>query len=504
MAISYVGGQTASITASTATNTDITFSLSGGSASTPAAGDFVVIAYSIGSTVARVPAVNTAGYTQLTQLNAADTFDANLRVAYKRMGGTPDTTVQVGPTLATTDAGFVTIHVFRGVDPTTPLDVTHTTATAANSGTPNPPAITPANANNVIYVVGSNGHGTTGTMTASYATAFLTGQNITPTNKTTMGAGYVTGQSAGVSYDPAVFTWSANVNTQGWCAYTLAIREEITVVNQTLTPGVGSVSVAGAAATFAAGFAASPTTSDASYAGLALENAGPLPLGSYSAGTYGTGAYNASTVSQTVAVGVGSVTVAGLAATFAAGFTATPAQGTVAVTGVAPTVAGSAVAASSLGTVAILGRAATLAASSTAATGVGAVTVTGLAPTVTGSVSASTTTGTVTVTGLAPSVVAGASITTSLGAVTVDGFAPDVVSGGGTLTMETFAGEISLAGYEVTLTGVWVSESAQSELWTEQAEQSETWTPQGNQSEAWAGQSAQSETWTPQSADPWS
>lgn len=227
MPISYVGGQTAQIAASTATNTNITYNLTGGLASTPAANDFVVVAYSIGSTTTRTPTI-LSSFTQLTAQNAADTFDANLRVAHKRMGATPDTVVQVGPTGNTADSGFVTIHVFRGVDPTTPLDgVAPVYVGASNSGTPDPGAVTPATANNIIYVVGANGHGTTGTFTASYLTAFLTGQNIATTNRTTVGAGYVTGQSAGVSYNPAAFTWSANINTQAWEAVTLSIREEV-------------------------------------------------------------------------------------------------------------------------------------------------------------------------------------------------------------------------------------------------------------------------------------
>jgi hypothetical protein len=227
MAIELVGSQTASITASTATNTNITYNLTGGLASTPAAGDFVIVAYSIGSTVARTPAINSS-FTQLTAQTQSDTFDANLRVAHKFMGSTPDTVVQVGPTQNTADSGFVTIHVFRGVDPTDPLDgVAPAYAGASNSGTPNPAARTPATSGNIIYVVGANGHGTSGTFTASYATDFRTGQNIATTNRTTVGAGYVTGQPAGVSYDPPAFTWSANANTQAWEAVTLSIRAEV-------------------------------------------------------------------------------------------------------------------------------------------------------------------------------------------------------------------------------------------------------------------------------------
>jgi hypothetical protein len=267
VAITFVGAQTASVTASTGTNTNITFALTGGLASTPANGDLVIVAYSIGSTVARTPAINTAGYTQLAALTAADTYDANLRVGYKRMGSTPDTQVQLGPTGSTSDGGFVTIHVFRGVDATTPLDVTHTTSTGANGGFPDPAAITPATANNVIYVAGANAHGTTGTLTASYATDFRTGQNAASTNRTTMGAGYVTGQAAGVSYNPALFSWSANSGTQAWCAYTIALRDGVTFrdgaavisPSATVTASAGGIVKPGAAAILPAATVAAAT-----------------------------------------------------------------------------------------------------------------------------------------------------------------------------------------------------------------------------------------------------
>ena len=227
MAIEYVGGQTASVLASTATNTTINFALTGGIASTPAAGDFVVVSFATGSTADRAIGVITSGYAETAELYSSDTFDPNLSVNWKFMGSTPDTSVVIGPTGATTDAGFAIIQVWRGVDATTPLDVARTTASGGNSGIPNPAAITPASANTDIVVIGATASSGGNTFTASYLSNFLTGSNTASTNDITIGAGWVNGPAAGVAYDPAAFTVTGSANTQSWAAVTLALREAI-------------------------------------------------------------------------------------------------------------------------------------------------------------------------------------------------------------------------------------------------------------------------------------
>ena len=115
MAISYVGGQTAGRAGATGT-TNVTFSFSGGSNTTPQAGDLVVVTIVVG-TQGRTPSqdISAQGYTVLTQQNAnGTTYDTSMVVAYKRMGSTPDTLVTMPSTGNIADAQRWTIQCFRG------------------------------------------------------------------------------------------------------------------------------------------------------------------------------------------------------------------------------------------------------------------------------------------------------------------------------------------------------------------------------------------------------
>jgi VCBS repeat-containing protein len=106
-------------------------------------GDLVVVVTGQVYTSDKAPGVLTSGYTEVAELYANDSVDANVSVNYKFMGATPDTEIQVvGNTANPYPAGTV-VQVFRGVDTTTPMDVTPVTATGVNTGIPTPPAITP-------------------------------------------------------------------------------------------------------------------------------------------------------------------------------------------------------------------------------------------------------------------------------------------------------------------------------------------------------------------------
>lgn len=158
--IAFVGLATATKAGATSGNTTLSLSsgLTGGTRSAVQAGDLVIAAYSSSSTVDRTLAITdgTTAYTLIgSELYANDTYDINLRVAYKFMGSTPDTATTFGPTGATSDAGATAVYVFSGVNATTPLDVAATTATALNSGLPNPPSITPVTAGAYIMCVGA-------------------------------------------------------------------------------------------------------------------------------------------------------------------------------------------------------------------------------------------------------------------------------------------------------------------------------------------------------------
>jgi len=146
------------------TNVSLT-SLSGGIASAAAANDIVIAIYGAGSQADDLSLSITDGSTAYTllgsELYSDDTRDTNLRVAYKIMGGTPDTTTTFGPTGNVSWAGLLAVYVWRGVDTTTPIDVTVQTATGIDTLLVNPPSITPTTAGAVIVCAGAGARGST-------------------------------------------------------------------------------------------------------------------------------------------------------------------------------------------------------------------------------------------------------------------------------------------------------------------------------------------------------
>ncbi len=164
--IQFVGGATASKVGDTVGNSTIPLNsgLTGGIASAAQTGDFVLGVYHVGSSagVDRSLAITdgSTGYTLIgSELYVSEsTRSSNLRLAYKFI--TSDTDTTFGPTGATTDAGAMVVYVFRGVNTTTPLDVTPTTYTNNGLGgqTLNPPAITPVTAGAaIVFAAGGSG-----------------------------------------------------------------------------------------------------------------------------------------------------------------------------------------------------------------------------------------------------------------------------------------------------------------------------------------------------------
>jgi hypothetical protein len=213
-----VGSQTYSRAGSTLTVT-INFSLTGGTNTTPQAGDIVVLCYSVGSTVAATPQAP-AGYTTIAAITRNDTYDVALYVGYKVMGATPDTTFQIPTSSSADNAQAAAVFVWRGVEG---LDVTSVTAVGIDGRAANPPAITPVTENSVIMAIGASGHvgGSTPVYTSSDLTGFRTiGAN--DTYDTTIGAGYFNWVSG--TFDPAAFAIGGSTTSDAWAAVTLALR----------------------------------------------------------------------------------------------------------------------------------------------------------------------------------------------------------------------------------------------------------------------------------------
>lgn len=186
--ITYVAGSTANISGSAATTTSV--NLPG----PPSANDLVIVTYGIGSSVSRTAQFTIAGWTTLAANTDADTYDANMGVFYKIMGSTPDTTVTIPATGATTDSGAVAIQTWRNINLTTPIE-SYVGATATNGRRPDPAAVRPSTNNAIIVICGEGSHiqpGEAFTAPTGYSTNFMTVTGNANTNMTTVGMGYRT------------------------------------------------------------------------------------------------------------------------------------------------------------------------------------------------------------------------------------------------------------------------------------------------------------------------
>ncbi len=229
--VRFVGGQLGSTTGINASYTG-TFNLTGGesgyASSTPQAGDFVVIAVADASSANRLPAVT--GYTQIgTTQYQNDTADSALYVGQKFMGGTPDTqfTITTGGTTAATHSREFHVRVYRGVDPTTPLDVTSVLSGAINSGIPNPAAITPTSANSRVVAFGAGAFNTTAITAGFTGPANLNNFQSAGSGGATYSAVIGGGDAPWTSgaFDPGAYTHTRGVMSQDSATWaTLALR----------------------------------------------------------------------------------------------------------------------------------------------------------------------------------------------------------------------------------------------------------------------------------------
>jgi len=81
------------------------------------------------------PTLQTSGWTSAVVVEAADSYDARMAVFYRVLAGS-ETGVTINSTGDTGASAAAVVMVFRGVDTTTPLDVTPTSNTTTNSGIP--------------------------------------------------------------------------------------------------------------------------------------------------------------------------------------------------------------------------------------------------------------------------------------------------------------------------------------------------------------------------------
>jgi hypothetical protein len=238
MAISFVGSYAGTHNSTSASS--VAFSNlrdSSNAAPTLQQGDLVIVGWENASTLNRSTAGGAgigvpAGYTGILSHDYRDdSNDSNFRASYKFMGSTPDSSVSIPPTNATTAGVAYVIYVFRGVDPTTPLDVTPQQTGGTNTGVPNPPAITPSTAGAWIMVIGGAAAAAGAAMTnptgmSAGTNHFRSAVDSARTNDPVIGAALKTDWASG-AFDPNAFGGSTSTNTGSWSAITIALRPQL-------------------------------------------------------------------------------------------------------------------------------------------------------------------------------------------------------------------------------------------------------------------------------------
>jgi hypothetical protein len=248
MALQYVGGKALEVSPNLSPTAISLSGLSGGLASSPAAGDFVLVVYALGGNADVAIGIETAGYTEVEELyEAGSTYDTNMSVSYKFMGGTPDTSVSVSGTGTTTRAGVVAIHVWRGVHTDTPIDSEGSPAGGSGTSRANPPAVIPLTSGAVVIGIGGGGNSGGVVYTSGDLSNFVTAFGNS-TADTMVGVGSIAWTSGAV--DPAQFGGGSLGSSGSWVAHTIALRPAPTSIAYSITADGSSYSLSGANAVF--------------------------------------------------------------------------------------------------------------------------------------------------------------------------------------------------------------------------------------------------------------
>jgi hypothetical protein len=239
-AIQFVGA-VSGISSDTAITLDLT-TLTGGIASSPAENDIVIFVHTQRAGSDRDVGTTTVGYTEIVELHGDNgSNDTNTSVNWKRMGSTPDTQVV---SEATAGRNIAMAYVLRGVDQTTPFDVTFTSSTGTLTGIANPPAITPTTTGAWVVAIAAS---------MSRASTALTGPSgySNSVHRANDGADRFPHLNIASkvwdsgSEDPGPVSGVSDDTTLSWTAATLALRPQQPAAGLSLVADAGSFTFTG-------------------------------------------------------------------------------------------------------------------------------------------------------------------------------------------------------------------------------------------------------------------
>lgn len=227
--IQYVGGyyKDQSYVGSVDTAVSLSGALSGGIATSPAAGDLCLVFYSQSGTADRTgrTVYNAAGaFTQRMTQYVNDINDTSVTFRYKFLESPIDYTITLGDPSSSNNGVCANIQVFRGVNPATPFDVADVITPAADTSRPNPGSITPVTPGAVIGVFGAAAMGASisGAFTSSAFDAFTT--LALPMSGRSHAAGFGRKLWTTGAFDAAAFGGGASTASDSCIAVAFALR----------------------------------------------------------------------------------------------------------------------------------------------------------------------------------------------------------------------------------------------------------------------------------------
>lgn len=204
--------------------------LAGGLSGIPAQGDLILYVTAMASTSNR-DMIHPTGFTEVTDLYANDTRDTNLGVSYAFATSGPISGV-VCP-WASNNAGSVCFAmVFRGVDKSTPVEVSSTTAVIANNEDINCPAVRASTTFSLALCVGAAA-GTNFDAFTSWPAGWIPGASTTRAAAAqnnligAFGLFSTTTSEANNTYDPPAFVMDfGTAANNSWAAVSLSLRPD--------------------------------------------------------------------------------------------------------------------------------------------------------------------------------------------------------------------------------------------------------------------------------------
>ena len=216
MAIAFVGTASGSVIAGGDLNLPIT----------PSAGNIVVVTLGTSSNLGVLFAtITTSGYTQLSSTDSGAAPNMRVITAYKIMGGTPDTSIDFTGNGVATDTLAAVAQWFSGVDATTPIDQTTTTATGSSTN-PDPPSITTVT-DGAIVIACAGGAINDASVTAPSTYTHIDSWNSNGTNDVTAAMASKIIASHGAENPATYTTWS----NSKWATATIALRPAAAVTS---------------------------------------------------------------------------------------------------------------------------------------------------------------------------------------------------------------------------------------------------------------------------------